>query len=265
MSSASDLLNREGALLIATALEVALFGKSSGPKSKIEDKLDRIELCGGAKKDKNRKPISVAQRLELLLTAAVALPPIIEFNPDTDPTKTLFLAFFPFTVVGIYETKAEALESLRPFVQAHNSARTPPILPKPDASRFGFQPPMAVEAVLATGALPNYVEAACMAMIFPKYRKPLTAEEEAAEPAVGPSYYVSRLPKSMPRQPGRDYQELMVAAEKQDETKAMVLMRLTWGPKKTTPPPPAAEAAAKASGSGEGGSAAPAAPPPEVD
>jgi hypothetical protein len=78
--------------------------------------------------------------------------------------------------------------------------------------------------MLAAGPLPNYVEAACMAIIYPKHRKPLPADAAATRAA---EYRAGSKPIKMPRTPGRDFKELVIAGERDDD-KAMILMRLSW-------------------------------------
>lgn len=159
---------------------------------------------------------SVGVRLQNLISGAIALPPLVEFSSDAEPAKTLYLAFSPFTVAGIFEDRASALASLSPFLSALESdGKVPPVPTGP----HHFQPPMGLESIRMTGALLNYVEAACIALILPKHRKQLTAGE-ALTPAAD---YVKA--KTLPRVPGVDFKELIVAGR---SGQFVSLMRMKW-------------------------------------
>lgn len=202
--------------LIATAVEVALFGRSAG--GSISDKLGRIEeAIPPAYRD--RKPKTAEDRLGSMLVGTLCMPPLIEFAADDAPDKPLFMAYFPFSVVGIFEERAAALEALRPYVRASGEGTAAPLAAGPHA----FIPSM-WRAMLGAGPQPNYVEAACMAMIYPKHRKPLPAD---AAPTRAAEYRAGDKAIKMPRTPGKDFKELVLAGER-DGDKAMVLMRLAW-------------------------------------
>lgn len=202
-------------LQIATALEVALFGRS--PRGNLEAKLYRIERClGDAATSK-----TATERLSELLVATLCVPPLIEFSPDDRPEKLMYLAYFPFQVVGIFEDRAAALESLRPFVQAHDNGSRD--LPSIETNPHAFRPALGLQMFAGASGLVNYVEAAHMARCYPKHRKPVP-EGAALTPA---AEYRAALPKSLPRLPGRDFKELVVAAVRQADG-AMVMMQMTW-------------------------------------
>lgn len=203
-------------LLVATGVEVALFGRSNG--GNVSDKLTRIEQAVPPS-NRDRKAKTAEERLGSLLVGTLCMPPLVEFAADGAPDKPLFMAFFPFSVIGIYETRADALEALRPYVKAAGDGTPAPVASGPHA----FVPAM-WRAMAGAGPQPNYVEAAMMAIIYPKHRKPLPAD---AAPTPAAEYRAGDKPIKMPRTPGKDFKELVLAGER-DGDKAMVLMRLTW-------------------------------------
>lgn len=149
----------------------------------------------------------------LILVGSVCLPPIIEFVADSS-RETMYLAYHPFRVVGVFVSKADALESLRPHLR-----RLPPgQLPKhPHCFNALAASPGAPERP------PTYAEAAMMALMFPKHRKPLPPDA----PLTPASDYLASKAKALPRMPGGDFKELIVAAEVASD-KPIVIQRVTW-------------------------------------
>jgi len=155
--------------LVLKALEVAFFGRAGEP-----DALGRLNRALGGK-----CTTTDLRRFLGEMVSGALLPPIVQLDDGH------FAACAPMVIVGIYPTKEQALEALRPVVQS--PPQDPPLGP------HGFN----AMAAMGAHALPQctYMEHALITLIFAKHSKPLPP----GEPSTRASDYVPAT--KLPRKP----------------------------------------------------------------